>query len=201
MKGSPVVLKKRERQKTKYLARRIAGCVAATITGVKPATLMNLTNGKSKVFDLWNEFGEDLFTGSRLGYFELKKNGKGVIVLFFSRHQLDETLSRKEIREFLGVVGYEGGSGSEETLNILRERFSSNSFPHEIGIFLGIPLKDVQAFMGIVSLPYTRTGMWKVYGEPEASFRLMGKYRKARDDVKRWLSMKKDPVRIIRETR
>jgi len=156
-------------------------------------------NGKNKVFDLWDEVGEDLFAGSHLDYFELRRSDKGVIVLFFSRHRLSEILSQKKIREFLGFMGYEVGSESEEILNILRKRFSSNSFPHEIGIFLGIPLKDVQAFMGIVSLPYTRTGMWKVYGRPEDSFRLMKKYKEERNNVKRRLAIKEDPIKLIRE--
>ena len=156
------MLEKRNRQKTEYLARRIVSCIAATIAGVKPATVMNLTNGKNKVFDLWDELGEDLFAGSHIDFWELKRNGKGAIVLFFSRHRPREILRQKEIRKFLETLGYEVDSESEKLLNILRERFGSNSFPHEIGIFLGIPLKDVQAFMGIVSLPYTRTGMWKI---------------------------------------
>ena len=56
----------------------------------------------------------------------------------------------------------------------IRARKSSNEFPHEIGIFLGYPLEDVEGFINHKEEGCKVVGTWKVYGDveqAEASFR------------------------------
>ena len=197
---SSSLFEERNCQRTKYLARRIADYIASTIVEVKPATLMKLSNRRDKVFELWDELGKALFAGSHLGYFELRRSDRGAIILFFSYRRLNELLNHKKIREFLRFLGYESALEPEDILCLFKKRYDSDSFPHEIGVLLGFPLKDVKAFMGMTSLSCTRVGMWKVYGEPESSVRLMGKYRRARAEIQRRLLMMEDPVCMIRGT-
>ncbi len=78
---------------------------------------------------------------------------------------------------------------------MLEHRYATRGCPHEIGIFLGIPLKDV---MGLSSLENTKCGMWRVYGDPAASERMMDEYRSAKSAISGRLFAGEDPASIIR---
>lgn len=43
----------------------------------------------------------------------------------------------------------------------------TKDFPHEIGLFLGYPLEDVQGFIENRAEGYKCVGCWKVYGDEE----------------------------------
>ncbi|MEA1924716.1 MAG: DUF3793 family protein [Candidatus Altiarchaeota archaeon] len=191
--GSEVGAEKDQRIR---LARRIANHIAATIAGKKPATLMNLSNTCNGLFDLWDEFSGNIFYAGNINYCELRREDTNVIVLFFCRHKIKELLETEDIRQFLFLLGYDTKS-PEDVLDLLRSRYARYPFPHEIGIFLGIPLKDVKAFMGLSSLPYIFTGMWGVYGDPELSLRAMRRYKTAGDGIRGLLSQGNDPIDII----
>ncbi len=49
---------------------------------------------------------------------------------------------------------------------------TGESFPHKIGVFLGYPLKNVAAFMGLVLIPFSCQGPWKIFGDPSEILRL-----------------------------
>ena len=51
-------------------------------------------------------------------------------------------------------------------------------FPHEIGLFLGYPLEDVQGFIENCGKNYRLCGCWKVYGDPQAALRCFARYEK-----------------------
>ncbi|MEA3255741.1 MAG: DUF3793 family protein [Candidatus Altiarchaeota archaeon] len=195
-KGNKVKWDAKKDQRIRYLARRIANHIAPTLAGEKPATLMNLSNSCNGLFDLWNEFNKDIFHAGNIGYCELRRGDTNVIVLFFCRHKIDELLGTEDIRQFLSLIGYNTLS-LEDALRILKSRYNPPPFPHELGVFLGIPLKDVKAFMGLNSLPYIFTSMWGVYGDSELSLGVMGRYRRAGNGIRRLLSSGEDPIEMI----
>ena len=49
---------------------------------------------------------------------------------------------------------------------------------HEIGLFLGYPLEDVQGFIENCGKNYRLCGCWKVYGDPQAALRCFARYEK-----------------------
>ena len=49
--------------------------------------------------------------------------------------------------------------------------------PHEVGIFIGYPLKDVMGFIERAPRTPVVRGDWQVFGEPEESLGLMRLYR------------------------
>ncbi len=184
----------------RYLAWRVANHIAATIAREKPSTLMNLSNSCGELLDLWDEFKEDIFYGSNIEYYELGRKDTNVFVLFFCRHKLNEVLGMEEIKQFLSTQGY-GTESLEDALNVLKSRYTPRPFPHEIGVFLGIPLKDVKAFMGLSPLPHTSTSMWRVYGDSRLSLQVMRKYRRAENMVRKLLSGGGDPIEMINRGR
>lgn len=54
-------------------------------------------------------------------------------------------------------------------LNHLKERFKLQDFPHEIGLFLGYPPKDVSSFIEEKGRHSLSIQYWKVYHDLEAS--------------------------------
>jgi hypothetical protein len=183
----------------RYLVNRIVRCTAATIAGRKPATLMNISNDINGLLNAWDRYRTDIFSISEIDYYELKRTDKNAIVLFFNQNQLDELLRNESVNKFLSECGYEFDS-IDYVLDMLRRRYATVGCPPEIGVFLGIPLKDVKGFMGLNSLRNTKCGMWQIYGDPAASEERMNEYRSARNIVTRRLFSGEDPINIIRES-
>ena len=52
--------------------------------------------------------------------------------------------------------------------------------PHEIGLALGYPIKDVLGYMGLVPLPCTGGCGWRIYGDPNPSLRRSCEFERAR---------------------
>ncbi|MGP8336911.1 MAG: DUF3793 family protein [Methanosarcinaceae archaeon] len=176
---------------------RIVRCTAATIAGRKPATLMNISNDNGGLLDIWDSYRTDIFSRSEINYYELKRTGKNAIVLFFNQNRLNELLKNESVKRFLSEWGYEFDS-IEHVLGVLRCRYATYGCPPEIGVFLGIPLKDVKGFMGLNSLRNTKCGMWRIYGDPATSEEKMNEYRCARNIIASRLISGEDPVNIIR---
>ena len=190
------VIEEKSKEGMRYLASRIINCIGPTITGEKPATIMSFSNNGNRLFSLWDEFGKSMFQGKGIGCWEMRRTDEGAVILFFHRESLRRLLEQEEIREFLSWLGYRMDQTLEEILAELKKRFNSLPFPHEIGIFLGIPLKDVKGFMGLVDFPYHQTNRWKIYGNPETSLRIVERYNEARERIKERLLLE-DPLEII----
>jgi hypothetical protein len=86
-------------------------------------------------------------------------------------------------------AGYALTGGTAAVLTELQERCrAGEGFPHEIGIFLGYPLKDVAAFLGWAAIPFTVQGPWKIYGQPEKSLDLAASHQRCREHMVRKLA-------------
>lgn len=73
------------------------------------------------------------------------------------------------------------GLEAEDFLERIGQRWQdTGKIPHEIGLCLGYPIKDVLGFMGLVDLPCTGCCGWRVYGCPDESIMLYRRYRDAR---------------------
>jgi len=105
------------------------------------------------------------------------RNGRALIYAY-RVSQLKETLSDAEIVSFLTESGYPSGH-LEECLACLSGRLASEeTFPHEIGVFLGYPLGDIKAFITNGGANYKCLGCWKAYENEQAAKRTFAKYRK-----------------------
>ena len=59
--------------------------------------------------------------------------------------------------------------------------------PHEIGVFLGYPLKDVMGFIGHPSLKLTKVNRWRVYGHTKVSDVISQRILAAKKQIKEQL--------------
>lgn len=82
--------------------------------------------------------------------------------------------------------GYDISMSLQGMLLYLKQRFQYIC-PHEMGILLGIPLKDVMGFMGLSGDSHTCKGMWKIYGDPKPSLHMMERMEATKSQVANWM--------------
>lgn len=170
-----------------FFCKWLAVELAPTIYREKPATLLNLMDtSKSPMKTLWLSHGQDLLANSNVKWLLLKEEADSLKILFYHVELLNEFVTDDHNRRFLQTFGYDDGMNLEELLAYFKERFQSIC-PHEMGILLGIPLKDVRGFMGISGECHTCQGMWKVYGDPVSSLSMMQRMEDVKSKVADWM--------------
>ena len=98
----------------------------------------------------------------------------------YRHQQLEMDLSRLESQQLLLKVGY-SSVVLRPCLELLKERLCyQETFPHEIGLFLGYPVEDVVGFIRHQGKNSKHTGYWKVYGDVVESIKLFTKFKKCK---------------------
>jgi hypothetical protein len=163
------------------LASFLALEAAEVLEGAKPANLVTVGNRRRScgrnLYELWRSLGGAVLAGRGLVARELVDRGDSVMLLLYSQSAMQALLARPNVSAVLKRVGYAGLASTDEVFDELASRVAAGGFPHEIGVFLGYPLKDVAAFMGWVRLPFVSQGPWKIYGDPGESLRLAETFR------------------------
>jgi len=183
------------------LAAFIALETAEVLAGAKPSALISIPDrphacGRN-LYRLWREHGRAVMGRTRLCAREIGK-GTGFIQLFFYiSDDFSRYLERHDVTALLKRAGYQGPFTKDHALGQLEERLKSGTFPHEIGIFLGYPPKDVAAFMGWIKLPFTCQGPWKMFGNPRASLGLAETFRICRQRMAKRLTSAQSALECI----
>jgi len=171
------------------------------LVGVKPAVLMGLCDTERccgvNFLDLWKKENPDVIKNLGLSYRELKTTLRGKQILFFNSDKLQEVLSVRDNAEFLKRFGYFSCASAKDYLDVLEMRFNGQNFPHEIGVFLGYPLKDIKGFIYKGSKPLVATTRWKIFGDPAVSLKLMKLHEQAESIFKQLMEKGKDPMRFL----
>lgn len=159
------------------------------VAGIKPANLVSLVNrtrncGRN-LYKLWLAHQHAIHSKfQKLEFLELNRKEGSVLLLCFDRQQLEQKLSHSGLRTLLIKAGYSKDASLDELLQELTVRIRANQqFPHEIGLFIGYPAKDVAAFMGLVKLPFTCQALWKIYGKPDKSLNLARRFKQSRQKM------------------
>lgn len=166
------------------LAAFIAFEAAEVLAGIKPSTLINLPDrprrcGKN-LFSIWKEFGQALIMESSLEGIVLVERPGSLLLLLYDREAMCRLLSKRGVKAMLRRAGYEGDVDTDMLLTEFGSRFASGAVPHEIGIILGYPLKDVAGFMGLSRREFSCQGPWRIYGNPSESLMLAESHRQCR---------------------
>ena len=97
------------------------------------------------------------------------------LVYVYRESRLRAILVDDAIRSFLAQEGYTLPACPEDFGKLIRQLSRrlccAAEFPHEIGVFLGYPLPDVQGFIQNQGRNFTCCGCWKAYGDPSAAQR------------------------------
>ena len=180
---------------------------AEVLAGVKPANLISLGNRPQlcgrNLYQLWQSHHSEL--ANRLGdltILVLQTKERALLLLCYNSNHLERHLSHAGIRTLLRKAGYEVDAAKEALLSELIRRIENDgSFPHEIGLFIGYPAKDVAAFMGLVRLPFVCQCLWKIYGNPDQSLGLAEQFRCCRQRMGEILASGKQTALDLDKTR
>ncbi|MBQ9128902.1 MAG: DUF3793 family protein, partial [Thermoguttaceae bacterium] len=77
----------------------------------------------------------------------LRVDDDSSLVLFFQRDARRRAVSTPENSATLQRCGYPATDALKPLLRTLYQRFSVEKFPHEVGVFIGYPAKDVVGFI------------------------------------------------------
>lgn len=135
----------------KRLLRFLMVKTAAVRAGIKPGALLRVARcyrlsrdeSKGKICLYQNEILEEL----KLKFRILKNDPDSALVLFYDPERLAETLENAGNAAYLAVRGYEKCRRLEDYLTTLEDQCRRIPLPHEVGIFIGYPLKDVMGFI------------------------------------------------------
>lgn len=161
-----------------YLEYYLSYLFSPVITGIKPAITLNFDNKSAKKYQLWQVYGHGIIKKYQLESIILKESRKGCLLLIYHRANLIKYLSIKENKEFLQSLGYDHELILTSYLTKLKKKLLESSFPHEIGIFLGIPVEDVLGFINKEKCLYS--GYWKVYSNCARAKKVFSLYEKSR---------------------
>ncbi len=154
-----------------YEALLVDHC-APTLAGLKLGSLFCLPSDEAAAAE-WVSRCDGVLAAKGLRLRLIRRGGCGQLVYVYRQEQLYRVLQQPAVTGFLAGYGYETSQGSEACLRRLEQRLQEQAFPHEIGVFLGYPLHDVEGFIRHGGRNYCCKGCWKVYAcrqEAEKAF-------------------------------
>ena len=166
---------------------------AAVRRGVKPGELLRVR----RCFTEETPSGEpvclhrrDILNILELDYVELLVERDSSLVLFYHPEAMKRALRDPANRAILARCGYPADADVCALLNELQRRFRlASGLPHEVGVFLGYPAKDVAGFMANLPRTPVEHGRWAVYGDATESVARMTLYRRIEAAAERVLNV------------
>lgn len=126
----------------------------------------------------------------------MRSSGGRALIYVYRRKRLEDDLSCPLRQRYLSECGYERFDALS-AVNMLKERIGeSGEFPHEIGLFLGYPLKDVLGFVANCGRNCLLCGPWKVYHDEQAARCQFARLRKCTEVYRRLYGQGKSLERL-----
>ena len=150
---------------------------APMLLGLKPASLLSFRKSSFEDFEGLLASYETCFACKGISVYRLAEGEEYVLLLFYRAVALEQAMTTEQAREMLLSYGYLEGASLAENLEMLESRIClRKSFPHEIGLFLGYPPRDVKGFIEHKGQDFVYSGYWKVYSNEQETRRLFEKY-------------------------
>jgi hypothetical protein len=138
---------------------------AATIQKKKPANLINLHKQGRDLARVWDCCVKRIETQLGVKIKILRENPTGYLVLLYAEDLLTRRFSCQGSKEILERFDYPVAKNRLDLLiERLGDRFLEDPMPHEVGLFLGYPCRDVCQFIKKKGACAKSGALWKVYG-------------------------------------
>ncbi|MBO5482323.1 MAG: DUF3793 family protein [Spirochaetaceae bacterium] len=111
------------------------------------------------------------------------------VIMYFSYNKkwISEILKNKKIKKFLLEKNYPIHLDNKAIIEELFFRLkNSNTFPHEVGVFLGYPLEDVISFEKNQGKNCKYCGLWKSYSNPSKAKKCCNQYANCSQLCTQW---------------
>ncbi len=148
-----------------------------TLAGIKTANLfpVDYTTEHELINDLRNLNNRLSSKGLRI--IPVKYSNKKALIYIYRPSKLLRDLSNPEAVEILSAMDYPVNSPEKCIAKLMTKLRLEDSFPHEIGLFLGYPPEDVKGFIENKT-NCKCVGFWKVYGDVQKANTTFNLYRK-----------------------
>ena len=165
------------------LARHAAPCLA----GIKPANLVSFPSADIQWCDTYNA----ILNEQGIYFTPLCVCENRAQILVYRKDLLARLCFQPSVTMVLQSFGYRPESGLEAIIMRLKDRMSvlrgarnrhcRDSFPHEIGLFLGYPADDVMQYVKTGGRNCLLCGYWKVYSNPEKALQVFHQYTECKE--------------------
>jgi len=167
---------------------------APVISGIKISNLLTIPAKSLRELSV-------VLKKTELSFRILYPGRERLVILIFREAKLREYLSREEVMAFIYKCGYET-SDISKIFPVFVKRYMrymelKQDFPHELGLFLGYPIEDVEGFIKENGKNYLYSGYWKVYKDTELKIRLFKDYERVQTEIVRLLYEGLDIMDII----
>lgn len=180
-----------------YLLSMIAYNAAPALGRVKPSYLIIFHNkGKRKLYDIWQKHKHNIKSELNIKYYKLKTLYESEAVLFYNEDQLELLIKLDENLSLLQRYGYYREMSVNGCLKHLGERYEELC-PHEMGIFLGYPVEDVEEFIEHPHKKALMFGYWKVYYNLEKAMNTFNIYDEMKNKVMELIGSGVEPYKVI----
>lgn len=166
------------------------------LIGSKPSELLSFPKHEKHLLRKIDSIEKHIGKCERITYKLFKNKNGNLKILFYNTKSLDAYLRDFRNKKFLTSLGYPKEYNLEEYLKIIIDKMITGNIPHEIGVFLGYPLKDIMGFIGHPSLKLTKINGWRVYGDPRLSDERLSEFMEAKNKIRKLLEFNK-PEKIL----
>lgn len=163
---------------------------APAFAGIKPSNIATIQ--KSQMPNLHGEIDRlNKELNSRDIYIEiLCECERHALVMVYRKSVLQKHLSRPGETAFLVRCGYSLGGSFADYMSKLKSRLGCDNFPHEIGVFLGYPLRDIYCFVNHRNRGCLMVGEWRVYHNSEEAAKMFSRFKACRAALVRMVTQR-----------
>ena len=108
----------------------------------------------------------------------LKFSKNRALIYMYRPEKLKADLSNSEAESILKDMDYPTKNAEECIVKLVHRLEDENSFPHEIGLFLGYPPEDVSGFIEKGARGAKCVGNWCVFGDEKKALEKFALYKK-----------------------
>ena len=168
---------------------------APTLSGVKVGNLVTQAySSREELYDFINA-QDELLRRKGVRIMLMRVSEKQALIYVYRQKQLASLLSRDSVQQFLSGFGYRDFSPAA-CLGLLKSRLLLSDFPQEIGVFLGYPLADIQAFIDNKGANCPLTGYWKAYTNIDRAQLIFSLYRRCTASCRKRYAKGTDILRL-----
>lgn len=172
------ILEMMQNMDLKTLESQLALQCAPVLAGLKISNLLTLPKTQKEML-------ESMMEHTGMSYYVWLEEKEKLVVLVYRKNALKQYLAKDEVRAFLKSMAYPDADLSV-WLSIVAKRYQKymtkkGSFPHEMGLFLGYPIEDVEGFIVNDGKNFLCTGYWKVYKNKQEKTDLFRQFERAKE--------------------
>ena len=170
--------------KQRMIREALVEYCAPTLAGIKTGNIFSVKN------DLTDINGEirklnGILVSKGLRLVPIRNKWNKTLIYLYRPERLKKDLGNPKAMEILKKKGYPCGNCDCCLVELVRHLKYDESFPHEIGLFLGYPPSDVEGFINNPCQGVKCSGCWKAYSNPEKAKKTFRRFRKCTEVYQR----------------